>query len=352
MKMSFALIPMMFFFSILFISCQTKQEPERLEGERVLDHKETLIDSIQEMPNVERRDKNHQGRFVTIDDSISIYVIEKGEGIPLILVNGGPGKSCHSFIPHFDKAEEFAKVIYYEPRGVGKSDWNPGDRYSSNQLVEDLEKIRVELGIDKWVMAGWSYGGLAAQYYALQNPDNLLGLVLINSSYSASYSFGNGYIPNYLSEGERKRIGEIYRSNDNKKFPEHSDEVSLESMQQMIYNGYLNGDWKRENYYKPSKEEIAEFVLYDMLHDANYRNQINTDAYTIYLNDMFENFKKPVLIYYGKHDMTYNTNLAENMKSEFQNSQLIIMEHSSHHPFIEQPKLFFAELEKFVSNLN
>lgn len=319
--------------------------------ENVLNKNSEIIEELEEVPIVERRDDNYDFRFVNIDDSVSIYLLRKGNGIPMILLNGGPGNSCHSFIPYFDNATEFCEVIMYDPRGVGKSDWKPGPGYSTKQLVDDLEKIRKKLGIKKWVIAGWSFGGLAAQHYLLKYPNNVLGIVLINSSYSANYEFDDTSYPNHLTEKEKLRIREIYSIDGNKVVPTHSDQVSLKMMQKMVYNGYLNGDWKRQFFYKPSKKEMAAVALYEWNHDKDYNRLVAKDGFDKNLSSKFLENEIPVILFYGKYDMTFSSDLAEKMKNEFPNSKLVMMNNSSHNPFKEETELFFNELENFVLSI-
>ena len=338
--------------SVLLLQLSIEVSCQRYESsvgpETVLDREVSLFEEIKEIPFSERRDKNYNKRFVTIDGSVSIYTIEKGNGVPLILVNGGPGNSSHSFIPYFDEATKFSRVIFYDPRGVGLSDWKPGEGYSTKQVVDDLEKIRNELGIHKWVMAGWSYGGLAAQYYSLKYPQNLLGLVLIGSSYSADYSFSDNSTPDYLSKQERSRIRAVYSINGNKVVPTHSETVDLRTMQKMVYNGYLNGDWKRQFFYKPSIDEMAAVARYEWVHAKNYNRLVAADGFSVDLRGKFKNFSKPVLIFHGRHDMTFSVELPYRLRKEFKNARVVMLENSSHNPFKEEPKRFFAELKAFI----
>ncbi len=331
----------------MLVYCQSPQG----KLETVIDGNSEIYEESMPIPKTQRRDVSHEFRFIQIDDSVSIYLLRAGQGLPMILLNGGPGNSCHSFIPYFDRAADFCEIILYDPRGVGKSDWKPGIGYSNAQLISDLEKIRRKLGIDRWVLAGWSYGGLAAQHYYLQFPQRVLGLVLINSSYSTDYEFPDHSYPDHLTGDERERIREIYSIGGNKVVPAHSDEVDLETMQKMVFNGYLNGDWKRQFFYKPTREEMAAVARYEWYHDKNYNKLVTGDGFNEDLNGRFLASKLPVLLIYGRHDMTFSTQLGPKMKMEFPNSTLVMMEQSSHNPFKEEPEIFFSELEKFVKEI-
>ena len=113
-----------------------------------------------------------------------LHVEIKGEGIPIVLINGGPGGTHHTFHPWFSELEKKHRVIYYDQRGTGQSDFEAGDGYSFTQAVEDLDELRKELGIEKWIVCGFSYGGGLAQYYTSTYADKVLGMVLIFQAYT------------------------------------------------------------------------------------------------------------------------------------------------------------------------
>jgi len=84
--------------------------------------------------------------------------------------------------PWFDELAKHCKLIYYDPFGAGKSDMakSPAD-YSFNRDVMDLEGLRKALGIEKWSVIGYSYGGMVAQAYALKYPASVAKLILSNT---------------------------------------------------------------------------------------------------------------------------------------------------------------------------
>ena len=123
-------------------------------------------------PNVKTRGSSlDEGRC-------ELYFEEEGHGIPLVLINGGPGGTHHGFHPYFSQIKDSARIIYYDQRGTGKSSKDDtGKTYTIKQAVDDLEYLRKALDIDKWVVLGWSYGGLLAQCYALTHTKHCTGLI-------------------------------------------------------------------------------------------------------------------------------------------------------------------------------
>ncbi len=109
----------------------------------------------------------------------SAYSVE-GDGPPLFLIHG-IGASRHSWdglVVHLSK--EF-RCIGYDLRGHGKSPVPPPP-YALDDLVEDLEALRVELGVEQAHFAGHSLGGMIGPAYARKYPHRVLSLGLYSTA--------------------------------------------------------------------------------------------------------------------------------------------------------------------------
>ena len=99
-------------------------------------------------------------------------------GVPLVFVHGGPGGGS---LPHhrrfYDPA--FWRIVLYDQRGAGRS--APIAELTDNttaHLIEDLERLRTHLAIERWVLFGGSWGSTLALAYAEAHPARVAGLVL------------------------------------------------------------------------------------------------------------------------------------------------------------------------------
>ncbi|WP_203143818.1 prolyl aminopeptidase [Marinobacter mangrovi] len=115
-----------------------------------------------------------------VDPPHELYIEESGnpDGIPVVVVHGGPGGGCEDYYRRFFDAERF-RIILFDQRGAGRS--TPLAELNGNDtqaLVEDMERIRQFLGIKQWVLFGGSWGSTLSLVYAETHPDQVLGLVL------------------------------------------------------------------------------------------------------------------------------------------------------------------------------
>lgn len=109
----------------------------------------------------------------------SAFSVE-GEGPALFLIHG-IGASRASFaglVPHLRKS---FRCISYDLRGHGVSP-TPRPPYTLEDMVEDLEALRAELGIDKAHFAGHSLGGMIGPAYARKYPQHVLSLGLYSTA--------------------------------------------------------------------------------------------------------------------------------------------------------------------------
>jgi proline iminopeptidase len=115
-----------------------------------------------------------------VGDGHRLYVEECGrpDGLPAVFLHGGPGAGCESAHRRFFDPQRY-RIVLFDQRGCGRS--TPHASLHANttwDLVADIERIRVRLGIDRWLVFGGSWGSTLALAYAQTHSDRVLALVL------------------------------------------------------------------------------------------------------------------------------------------------------------------------------
>jgi len=124
----------------------------------------------------------HENRhfYLKVDDVHEIYVEECGseDGVPVVFLHGGPGTGCELYHRQLFDPEKY-RIILFDQRGCGRSNPHASLKNNTTQdIIADMEKIREELGIEKWVVAGGSWGSTLALAYAETHPKKVLGLIV------------------------------------------------------------------------------------------------------------------------------------------------------------------------------
>lgn len=122
----------------------------------------------------------YQTHFLPVSDIHTLYVEECGnpKGDPVVFLHGGPGGSISEKCRRFFDPEHY-RIILFDQRGCGKS--TPFAELRENdifRLVEDMEKIREHLKIEKWQVFGGSFGSTLALVYAIHHPERVKNLIL------------------------------------------------------------------------------------------------------------------------------------------------------------------------------
>lgn len=104
---------------------------------------------------------------------------ESGSGPPVMLVHG-VGASLEMWEPVAAQLDRRHRVIRYDMLGHGASAKPPGP-YRLAEFVDQLHRLAGDLDLPRFILAGFSMGGLVAQGYALDHPERLARLVLLNT---------------------------------------------------------------------------------------------------------------------------------------------------------------------------
>ncbi len=124
--------------------------------------------------------KPYQCQQLSVDLPHQLYLEESGnpQGIPVLFVHGGPGAGVSKSDRCYFDPDKY-RIILFDQRGAGRS--TPHAELLANDtvaLVADMEKIRLYLQIDKWLLFGGSWGSTLSLLYAQAHPERVMGLIL------------------------------------------------------------------------------------------------------------------------------------------------------------------------------
>ncbi|MGH3152959.1 MAG: prolyl aminopeptidase [Streptosporangiaceae bacterium] len=127
----------------------------------------------------------YRSGLLEVGDGQEIWWEECGnpDGLPLLVVHGGPGGGC---VPDHRRAYDprAYRIILFDQRGCGRSRPHasePGVSLEANttwHLVADMERLRIALGVERWALSGGSWGSALALAYGEAFPERVRAMVL------------------------------------------------------------------------------------------------------------------------------------------------------------------------------
>ena len=100
------------------------------------------------------------------------------DGIPIVLLHGGPGSGSNARQREIADPARF-RIVQFDQRGTGRS--TPAGETAHNNtdaLIADIEALRETLGIGRWLVVGGSWGASLALAYAARHRERVSGVLL------------------------------------------------------------------------------------------------------------------------------------------------------------------------------
>ncbi|WP_346936619.1 alpha/beta hydrolase [Clostridium sp.] len=275
--------------------------------------------------------------YLEMSDKVNLHVKKSGQGIPCIFVHGGPGEGSLDFeVLGGNALEGFMNMIYFDQRGSARSEGDEETDYSIDRLVEDMEEIRMKLGISKWIVMAHSFGGIIATNYAHKYGEFIDKLVLLNVSLSMEDSFKSQiyYGAKLLSEYELKTI---------------DAKSDMEKWQQIVTILI-----KKDIFYKLQYEEYDNFIKLREVSNtidsfnATMANQglSNKEYFKSYF-DLTKKITVPVLVVTGDED--YDVGPDHHKNFMFPNMKTKILS-GKHMLYMEKKMEIKSVIEAFVKS--
>lgn len=116
-----------------------------------------------------------------------LHIHSTGEGGPAVILDAGGGCNSLDWALVQPEIAKFTQVCSYDRAGFGWSEESPTSRTSKN-FVEELHTLLQNAAIPTpYILVGHSLGGLNVRLYASLYPDEVAGVVLVDSSHETQF---------------------------------------------------------------------------------------------------------------------------------------------------------------------
>lgn len=282
--------------------------------------------------------------FVKVEEG-RLYYNEVGQGVPIIVLHGGPGLDQGYLRPQLLQLASHHRLIFYDQRGSGNSLETKIDEKHINihQFVKDLEDLRKVLGLDKFILMGHSWGGLLAMQYAIDYQDHLIGLILLNSA-PADFKGQKAFLDEFglRTKNIHHDIRPFFSYEDFKEL----NAAQISDLYRKLFSVYFYNpeDVKCLSLnFNVASAQSGFKVMGEMAKTSWIQPHIN-------LIPNLKALKIPTFILHGGEDIV-PVWTAKEIKDAIPQSEIVILEHCGHFPYIEQPSQFFSKMNEFLHKI-
>ena len=273
-------------------------------------------------------------------DGHVIYMEQAGnqEGIPVVFLHGGPGSGSNENHRRYFDPEKY-RIIIFDQRGCNRSSPQGGIANNTTQdLINDLERIRKHLSIDKWLIFGGSWGATLGLLYAETCPRHVTGMILRGAFLARTSDL------DWFARAGANRIFPDYWKDfiDNIPADERNDLVTA------YYRRVIDGDQAtKEKFARAWSQWAGRVVSYNLQEVKEEEETINIiinqvsiethyakNRYFIRENQILDNIGNipdvPVIIVHGRRDLTCTLESSWLLHQSLPGSELIIVKDGGH----------------------
>ncbi len=271
----------------------------------------------------------------------TIYYEEVGNqaGIPIIFLHGGPGSGCNENHRRYFNPDKY-QIILFDQRGCNRSKPNGYVEHSTTtDILDDIEEIRNQLNIDKWILFGGSWGATLALLYAETYPERVSGIILRGTFLARKCDFDwfaksgvNKIFPDYwqefisiFSDNEKN---DLVQSLHNRVFS-NQKETQLEAAKAWaLWAGRIVTHSFTDEYV------LDEEDMDKLINETRIEMHYAKNKYFIKENQILENISKipdvPITIIHGRKDLTCLPESSWSVHNKLLNSKLVVVSDAGH----------------------
>jgi proline iminopeptidase len=285
---------------------------------------------------------------------VLIYYVEFGKGPPLVVLHGGPGADHTYFLPWLLPLARTHRLIFIDERGSGRSErLQDPSKYTVEGDVEDIEAVRVALGLGKISLLGHSCGGVLAQAYALKYQEHLSHLIL-NSTFASTREM-NAVLAREKAQmpaDKLARLNELEAAGlfgkgaiwEHGRYPAEYETLAWGDG----YFPFLYGARPDPAYDPATGNAPTNWDLYREMWGSHGEFVIDGNLKSVEYVDRLHTIKVPTLIVVGDHDEC-DPSLSKEMHEKIAGSKLTILPNAGHMNFVDQPEMWQKAVQGFLN---
>jgi proline iminopeptidase len=262
-------------------------------------------------------------------------------GAPRLLVlHGGPGAHHDYLLPQMLDLATDHELLFYDQRGGGRSKTDDRDPITWQTHVEDLDRVVDELRLEPLDLIGYSWGGLLAMLYAIEaaagrarhRPSRL---VLIDPA-PVTRAFRDEFEREFLRRQQDSSVARLRAELASSGLRERDPEAYRQRAFELSVAGYFADPG--------AARDLTPFRVTGRVQESVWQS---LDDYDLTEPGQLDTVTVPTLILHGRHDpipLASSEAAARSLRA-----RLVVLEHSGHVPYVEQPDALFRAIRTFLA---
>ena len=281
------------------------------------------------------------GRHVEISDT-RLHVVERGgDGLPLLIVHGGPGLDPRQFGDYLDPLGDDFHLVFLDLRSNGRSDPAPVETWTLERMAADLSELAAAMGFERYATLGHSYGAFVVLQHAVDRPGEPAATVVSSGLASARHLAA---VEANLAAFEPVELREqVTRS-----WAREAEARTQEDCSSLLH------DQIPFHFADPRDPRIEEFerrTAGGVYAPEVLRHFAVADYGAIEVEDRLGGVTHPVLVLAGRHDRTCVVEGGEAIAAGIPGAQLAVLEASGHLTFAEENDAYVDVVRGFLQSV-
>ena len=280
-------------------------------------------------------------RHVEISDT-RLHVVERGgDGLPLLVIHGGPSLDHHMFGDYLDALGDELHLVLVDLRSQGLSDPAPTETWTLERMAADVGELAEAMGFDRYATLGHSYGAFVVLQQAVDQPGHAAATIVSSGAPSARYLAA---VEENLAAFEPVELREQVTQS----WAREQEAQTAEECAALLH------DQLPFHFADPRDPRIAEFERRtagivqspDVL-----RHFAAADYGGIEVEDRLGDVTQPVLVLAGRHDRTCVVAANEAIAAGIPDAELVVFEDSGHMTYAEENEAYLEAVRRFLQSV-
>lgn len=269
-------------------------------------------------------------RFADVN-GVRVHYQERGTGDAFVLIHGN-NSSAYSWRDVFDELSKEFRVVALDLKGFGFTSKPEGD-YRVETQAALVVGLLDQLGIERATWCGSSMGGGVALAAAINYPQRVGSLILVDASaFEVGRSGGASLAPAYV---RWPYIGGAVTA-----LALTRDSLVREGLRKSFYDKSKVTNERVEAYYRPLRTRGGQRAARLVRDQRDFTR----------IENSLDKIRRPVLIIWGAQDELILLEDGKRLHSQIAGSQLVVFDNCGHLPQEEMPERFVREVVSFMKS--